>query len=162
MARRGLAKVVLDAVYRLSCIVIRDRGGDFWKHLLEFCECFWLLLEVDLHANLRLPPAKLIDFYSKVGYTACEQHSVPITFIEPWRKRWMWAIETNPDARRQMWLEVVVAAAESEHSRVVSGAVLAELRRPVSTLTVVGARFEGLLGRDRVLALLLTGGVNLV
>lgn len=145
MARRGLAKVVLDAVYRLGCLALQS---DYWGKgvMAGFSGELWLLIEVDLEHKLVLQPEKLVKLYSEVGYVPCPSFSVPVTPIEPWRKRWMWTITVDPAVKRQMWMRVVPGNGE-QHSRVVTGKVLDELRSGSVSMAVIASRFEWLLDR---------------
>ena len=127
MARRGLAKVVMDAAYRLGCFALRDKESDYWKGLMMpvFSGELWLLTEVDFRSKLVVPSDKLIKLYSGLGYTPYP-YSVPITPVEPWRKRWAWCITVDPAIKRQMWMKVVLEEGNGEH--LIAGSLLEELR----------------------------------
>ena len=154
MARRGLAKVVMDAVYRVGCFALKDKESDYWKGLMQmFSGELWLLTEVDFRSNKELvvPSDKLIKLYSGLGYMPCSSYSVPITPVEPWRKRWAWDITVDPAIKRQMWMKVALENESSEHSRwLIVGSVLEELRflnqrRRTSALVIASRFFERLL-----------------
>ena len=150
MARRGLAKVIMDAVYRLGCFALRDKESDYWRGLMPvFSGELWLLTEVDFRSKLVVPSDKLIKLYSGLGYTPYS-YSVPITLVEPWRKRWAWCITVDPAIKRQMWMRVVQERS-SEHSRwLIAGSLLEELRL---SAVVIASRFERLLDEEFLLAL---------
>ena len=143
MARRSLAKVIIDAAYSLCCIALRDRMSDYWKGVLGQSGALWLLLEVSLSHTYTVPPEKLVELYEGLGYRV-DKHSISITPEEPWRKLWYWYIPFEPETRRQMWLEVDIDK-ENQHSRTVSDKVLAELCGPPAV--IMASRFEWVLDR---------------
>lgn len=148
MGRRGLAKVIMDAVYRLGCLVLRERQGLFWGRVLDFSERLWLLAEVDLQQSKGpVSPEKLVQLYTAgSGYSPLDPSntSVPITPLESCVKRWRWFIQVDSAVKRQLWLEVRLEN-EGTHTRVVSQRVLDELRGISSAVAMVASRFELLL-----------------
>lgn len=142
MARRGLAKVVMSAVYRLCELVQQERNGCYWRGVLCFSDKLWLLLEVDLETSLVVSPNKLVQLYTSVGY-AQGSHVFPVTPLESKCKRWYWCVTVDPETRLQLWREVGSSDPCAFHLR---QEVLEELRGPFSVVNIA-LRFERLLDR---------------
>jgi hypothetical protein len=84
MVQRGLGKVVMDAVFRLGCVTVKNRMCDYWQQILRLNDPVWLLLEVNMEKNhmiTRLRPRTCLrktststrtqkDFHLKISYSS--------------------------------------------------------------------------------------------
>jgi hypothetical protein len=144
MMKKGLARVMLNAVYRLSCAVWKDRLSDFWRGILGFSDSLWLLLTVDTSTQLVVPPLKLVQFYTSCGYVASSGDCIP---IKPWESccgRFVWAVGPHPELKCQMWQEVLL---ECEHNVEFNPEVLLALQRRPGLRTGIAQCIERLLDR---------------
>ena len=141
--KRGLASVLMSAVYQLCCAVERDRGCDYWRGILCFPGKLWLLLAVDLTETVVVPPEGLIAFYTKCGFSASRGYSIQINPLECTCWRSVWAITRDGTKRCQMWQELLLGGQE-RHSIVLSSKALLVLCSPPRAVL---ARFEQVLDR---------------
>jgi hypothetical protein len=153
MARRGLAKVVMSAAYRLCGLVWRERGNG---RVLSYSDRLWLLLEVDLageqasSSSSAVSADDLIKFYTRVGY-AQGTHVFPVTPLESKCRRWYWCVTVDPKTRCQLEREVFCAGEEDPYAFHLKPEVLEELLRGSSsgsgrgTMNIIALRFEQLL-----------------
>lgn len=96
MVRRGIAKVLMSAVYNLCCAAVRV----YWSGEL------WLVLDVDLKTKL-VPPDTLIRFYTECKFIE-DRVSLAIKPAENMKRTYSWAVTADPAAKRQMWRAVGV------------------------------------------------------
>ena len=147
MARRGLGKVLMNSVYQLCNAMIADSRFVCFDRL-------WLVLDVDLKSTVVIPPAKLVSFYVKCGFS--ESQSGGFKGIKPAEHshpRWSWRISRDPATRCQLWREVVKVVVDdgidtSSSSYQLSHEVISELKgisSTTTTLTKIVDRIERLL-----------------
>ena len=117
MGRRGIAKVLMNAVYRLCFAMISDARFQ--------CGRLWLVLDVDLTSTIVVEPTKLISFYEKCGFSKVPDTYRRIKPVEHAQPRWFWRITFEPKERFPMWQLVEPQCQMSVIS--LSGNVLLEL-----------------------------------
>ena len=139
----GLAGVLMGAVDQLCCAVERSRACDYWKNFLCFSDKLWLVLAVDLTETLVVPPRELVAFYTKCGFSASNESSIPIHPLECTCWRSVWAITSDDSRRCQMWREVL----PQERQRIVLSERARAVLCPLASGSRVLARFEQLLDR---------------
>jgi hypothetical protein len=143
MVRRGLGKVVMNAVFSLGCVIVQNRMCDYWQGILGLNDPLWLLLDVDMEKTRLIAPEHLIHMYSGLGYvSSASSSSIVIAPLEAWQKRWAWCIPYEPLTRCQMWLEVKPEN-KDKHSVAISEKVLAELCG--NGVKLIASRFEWLM-----------------
>lgn len=140
MAKRGIAKVLMNSVYFLCSAMVADG-----QLQCDNNNKLWLVLDVDLNSTIVVTPDKLISIYSSCGFVASPGKFTGIKPVEHCHPRWKWHITGNPETRCQLWREVGPRnTASSSSSCVLSKSVISELN-PIGALTSIIMRFETLL-----------------